>query len=262
MRLIGFLICLFVTGFTFSQNKPYTIGEQFVIKSKILNEDRPINVYLPMNFSIVDTTSYNVIYVLDGSQHEDFLHIVGLVQFFELQMSIPPTIVVGISNIDRKRDFTQFPSDTSMLSILPTAGGSSAFIDFLGNELKPAIKQRYGVSDKSTIIGQSLGGLLLTQIIYEKIDLFTNYIVVSPSLWWDNKALLKSNPKISNPQKNTRILISVGAEGMVMKSVAKSLFKKLKKFDQLKVDYNYLPKENHATILHNAVYQSFQKLFN
>ncbi|MDD3005857.1 MAG: alpha/beta hydrolase, partial [Flavobacterium sp.] len=66
--------------------------------------------------------------VLDGSAHEDFLHVVGLVQFFNLQMKMPKTIVVGIENVDRKRDFT-FPTELKELKEnYPTTGHSENFI--------------------------------------------------------------------------------------------------------------------------------------
>ncbi|WP_336734975.1 alpha/beta hydrolase-fold protein, partial [Chryseobacterium sp. VD8] len=84
--------------------KPLTIGEIRTIKSKILNEERTLNIYLPQKFD--KTKSYPIIYLLDGSMNEDFIHVTGLVQFFNQMYSMPETIVVGIANIDRKKDFT------------------------------------------------------------------------------------------------------------------------------------------------------------
>ena len=84
--------------------KPLTIGEIRTFKSKILNEDRTLNIYLPQGFD--KTKSYPIIYLLDGSMNEDFIHVTGLVQFFNQMYSMPETIVVGIANIDRKKDFT------------------------------------------------------------------------------------------------------------------------------------------------------------
>jgi hypothetical protein len=72
-----------------------------------LEEDRILNIYLPEGYG-EDSTRYPVIYLLDGSYNEDFLHICGLVQFLTMIEVMPKTIVVGIANVDRKRDFT-FP---------------------------------------------------------------------------------------------------------------------------------------------------------
>ena len=89
-------------------SKPFCIGKTITIHSKILNEDRILNIYLPNSYNPDSVKTYPVIYLLDGSRDEDFIHISGLVQFgsFSWINMIPETIVVGIANIDRKRDFT------------------------------------------------------------------------------------------------------------------------------------------------------------
>lgn len=108
--------------------KPLTIGEIRTIKSKILNEERTLNIYLPQNFD--KTKSYRIIYLLDGSMNEDFIHVAGLVQFFNLMYSMPETIVVGIANIDRKRDFTFHTDLKDLQQDYPTTGHSDKFINF------------------------------------------------------------------------------------------------------------------------------------
>jgi predicted alpha/beta superfamily hydrolase len=58
---------------------PITIGETREIKSDILKENRILNI-CTCNSS-ESTKKYPVIYLLDGSIDEDFIHIAGLVQF-------------------------------------------------------------------------------------------------------------------------------------------------------------------------------------
>ena len=52
---------------------------------------------------------------MDGSKDEDFIHISGIVQFgsFSWINMLPESIVVGIANVDRKRDFT-YPSSVEI----------------------------------------------------------------------------------------------------------------------------------------------------
>ena len=87
---------------------PLTIGETVKIYSKQLKEERALNIYLPQGYSPDSAKTYPVIYLLDGSLDEDFIHITGVVQFgsFSWINMLPESIVVGIANIDRKRDFT------------------------------------------------------------------------------------------------------------------------------------------------------------
>ncbi|WP_294244534.1 alpha/beta hydrolase-fold protein, partial [uncultured Chryseobacterium sp.] len=152
--------------------KPLTIGEIRTLKSKILNEDRVLNIYLPQNFD--KTKSYPVIYLLDGSMNEDFIHVTGLIQFFNQMYSMPETIVVGIANIDRKRDFTFHTDLKDLQKNYPTTGHSDKFISFLEKELKPYIENQFKITEKY-IFGQSLGGLLATEILLKKPELFNNY---------------------------------------------------------------------------------------
>src|SRR6478609_7359220 len=108
MKKLLFFLTLFIYSFSFAQEgkKPLNIGETITLDSKILSQKRVLNIYLPEGYTKTDTIKYPVIYLLDGTINEDFLHVSGLVQFFNMQLKMPKTIVVGIGNIDRKHDFT------------------------------------------------------------------------------------------------------------------------------------------------------------
>ncbi|QNN45047.1 alpha/beta hydrolase [Pedobacter roseus] len=253
-----------------SNSKPFVLGVIDEIQSKELAEKRILNIYLPEGYNPNDSTKYPVIYLLDGSADEDFIHIAGLVQFnsFEWVNQVPKSIVVGIATVDRKRDFT-FPTKIeSDQKKYPTTGHSDRFIAFIGNELQPYIQQKYKTNGAKTIIGQSLGGLLLTEILLKKPSLFNNYIIISPSLWWDNGSLLNEKANLAN--QPTQVYIAVGKEGLtptaiprVMEVDANLLAEKIKeaKAKNVKVYFDYLPLENHGTILHQAVSNSFRFLY-
>lgn len=258
-------LLLFLSTFQlFSQEaKPFTIGETRILKSAILNEDRTLNIYLPEGFD--KSKSYPVIYLLDGSANEDFLHIVGLVQFYKMQFNMPDFLVVGIANVDRKRDFTFHTDLEDLKKEYPTTGHSAKFIEFVEKELQPFVNKTYKTTKTKYIIGQSLGGLLASEILLKKPSLFTHYLIVSPSLWWDNESLLKEAKTLLDQQKemNSYVYISVGfQEHKTMVKDAKEFAEVLKKAKpKLKIDYLPLEKENHATILHQSISEAFKKLF-
>ena len=114
MRVAVFLFLFFQGTILFAQvtgkRTPFVLGFIDVIQSKELSEKRTINVYLPEGYDEQDSIKYPVIYLLDGSADEDFIHVVGLVQFnnFSWINRVPKPIVIGIADVDRKRDFT-FP---------------------------------------------------------------------------------------------------------------------------------------------------------
>lgn len=243
--------------------KPLTIGEIRTIYSKILNEDRVLNIYLPQNFD--KTKSYPIIYLLDGSMNEDFIHVTGLVQFFNQMYSMPETIVVGIANIDRKKDFTFHTDLKDLKKDYPTTGHSDKFISFLEKELKPYIESQFKTTDKY-LFGQSLGGLLATEILLKKPELFNNYFIISPSLWWDDESLLKQAPQLLTKIPDTKkfIYISVGkGEHPVMIKDAENFFDVLKTANKKNwnLEYKMMETDNHATILHRSLYEGLVKLF-
>ena len=257
---ILFISPLFAQQYTINENI-FALGIVDKIQSAILGETRTLNIYLPEGYSPDSATAYPVIYLLDGSANEDFIHIVGLVQFLVMIEKMPPSIVVGIANIDRRRDFTFLTAIEQDKKDYPTTGGSAKFITFVEKELQPYIEKKYRTGSK-TIIGQSLGGLLATEILLKKPNLFNNYIIVSPSLWWNNESLLNEAPGLLKKQvlKNTQVYISVGSEGKQMEDDAKKLSEILQTPGNVKVNLVPLPEENHLTILHNSVYKGLEIL--
>ncbi|RYD78376.1 MAG: alpha/beta hydrolase, partial [Sphingobacteriales bacterium] len=129
--------------------------------------------------------------------------------------------------------------------------------------LQPYISEKYKTNGNKTLIGQSLGGLLATEILFKKPQLFTNYMIVSPSLWWDNESLLNDAPKYLANARDTKanVYISVGTEGKQMEGDAKKLAEVFKAYKNLNVRFMPLPEENHLTILHNSLYKGFGLLY-
>jgi predicted alpha/beta superfamily hydrolase len=280
------LVCLslaLLPAFLFAQDKgsvqavgtkPFVLGVIEKLQSKVLGEERTLNIYLPEGYNKNDTTRYAVTYLLDGSADEDFIHIVGLYQFYSFEWinRVPKTIIVGIATIDRRRDFTYPTTIEKDKKKYPTTGHSDKFIAFIEKELQPFIENRYKVNASKTIIGESLGGLLATEILLKKPALFNKYIIVSPSIWWDNGSLLslQSPVLLEGYTHKTDVYVGVGKEGLtstemprVMEVDANLLADKIKatKSKAVSVYFDYLPEENHATIMHQAVNNALKQLY-
>ena len=254
-------------------SKPFVLGSIEELESKILGENRILNIYLPEGYIPNDTTRYPVVYLLDGSADEDFIHTVGLFQFntFSWIDRVPKSIVVGIATVDRRRDFT-FPSTIeSEKKTFPTTGHSDKFISFLEEELKPFINNKYKTNSSAMLIGQSLGGLLASEILLKRPEMFNKYLIISPSIWWDNGSLLnQSNQVIEKLSQKTDVYIGVGKEGLtpgefprVMEVDANLLVEKLNnsKNKNIAVYFDYLPDEDHATISHQAIFNGLRMLY-
>lgn len=239
-----------------SAQSPVAFGQRFALRSDILGEDRVLNVLLPAEYEDSTANSYPVIYLLDGGTTEDFFHAAGLVRYFDDHGMMPPAILVGIANTDRKRDFTYPSRDLRDQQDFPTGGGSANFVRFLQTELTAWTDATFRTTSHRTLIGQSLGGLLATEILLKHPGYFNDYAIVSPSLWWDKEGLYRGMDSLASALEifPDRIFVSVGEEYPVMVGGSRKLARLLN--DKTDATFLPLPDEDHNTILHEALYRA------
>lgn len=256
-----------------AQTVPLAFGWQTRLTSVNLQENRKINIYLPENYQPNDSNRYMTIYLPDGGSNEDFFHVSALVRYLNQPWinQLPPAIVVGIENTHRRRDFTFAVDQLDFLDTLgidraqfQQFGGSANYMAFLENELMPYIQKNYRTNGHNMLIGESLAGLLATEILFKKSALFQSYIIVSPSLWWGNgqlwqqvdegqwsKMLATKRICIVAPNKN---------EDVAMFDQAKNLYEILQPHASSST-FIYLEDETHATVFHEGVYRAIKSLY-
>ncbi|HEU4558067.1 MAG TPA: alpha/beta hydrolase-fold protein [Longimicrobium sp.] len=167
--------------------------DTFTIQSAAVGEVRRINVYTPPGYA-AGATRFPVLYMPDGGVQEDFPHVVATVDAAIRAGEMRPVLVVGIENTERRRDMTGPTDIASDRTIAPRVGGSAAFRRFIASELIPEVRRRYRVTDETAIIGESLAGLFIMETFLLQPDLFDTYIALSPSLWWNDEALVRAAP--------------------------------------------------------------------
>ena len=232
------------------------IGSTETIHSKILNEDRNIFVYLPEGYAQTQE-KYPVIYVLDGNGN--FVFSASVVNFLSRVGRIPRSIVVGIQNTDRNRDFT--PTKTNEL---PTSGGADNFIRFIEKELQPFIKENYRIQPYRTLFGHSLCGMFAVYSLIQNQNLFNSYISVSPYLQYDNNAVIElasSKPK-ENTKLNGEIYISAGDEPIYIESIKKLEDIISTKVFELNLMIDLNKEDNHNSILLKSFYKGLEYIYS
>lgn len=173
-----------------------TIGTRHTVFSLILNEEREYWVYIPEQHKGETTTSYPVLYLLDG---DSFFHsVVGYARFFSSSKasSFPPCIIVAVLNTDRTRDLTPTRSaarrdGTIRSGDKPVGGGAEFFFRFLTEELRPEIEKKASTNGQNFLVGHSYAGLFTLHILLSHPEAFDTYIALDPSLWWDGGYILK-----------------------------------------------------------------------
>jgi len=179
-------IMLFLWCGSFYSQTAISIGQQYSIHSKILNENRTYQVYLPQSYNWAQDRKYPVLFVLDGES--SFIGTVGAVSSLSAAGEIPELIVVAINSTIRIRDFTQ----TDWSSHWIGGGGAKNFKSFLSQELIPEIEKKYRTNGYRILSGHSAGGQFALYTLTSEPSLFNAYFVTSPSLDWDDGLPQKS----------------------------------------------------------------------
>jgi len=169
---------------------PVPPHQTFTIRSAALQEDRVINVYTPPGYDDSVAASFPVLYMPDGGLDEDFPHIATTIDSLIRRRRIPPMLVVGIPNTERRRDLTGPTTVAKDSTIAPHVGGSAEFRRFIRDELMPEVRRRYRGTGNTAVVGESLAGLFVVETFLLDPALFDRYIAVSPSLWWNDDGLL------------------------------------------------------------------------
>jgi predicted alpha/beta superfamily hydrolase len=243
---------------------PLVVGETFAINSKVLNETRRINVYLPSIYTASPATRLPVLYMPDGGIGEDFLHVAGLVEVSVGNATMRPFILVGIENTERRRDMTGPTENENDKKIAPHVGGSAAFRKFIREELMPQVKRRYRTTDETAIVGESLAGLFIVETFLLEPDLFDTYIAFDPSLWWnDQKMVNAAGGRLRVRPQLAKTLYFASSDDDLHIGATPKLAAALERGAPtgLRWHYERMPDEKHSTIYHPAALRALRALF-
>ena len=164
--LIFILVTLTSCSNAFKINDPIPKHDSLTIVSKFVNETRRINIWTPPNYNQT-TDSLPILYMPDGGIiDEDFPHIANTIAELMKTKKIPPIILVGIANTQRRRDLTGPTEVAKDKEIAPIVGGSEKFRAFIKEELFPEINKRYRTTNEKSIIGESLSGLFVVETFF------------------------------------------------------------------------------------------------
>jgi predicted alpha/beta superfamily hydrolase len=271
--IFSFIILTAIPGTIVSQvnTQEIKVGEKVVIKSVVLDEDRTILIGFPKDYPTSER-KYPVLYILDGEFF--FQQAIGAVNFLSecsyiINNPLPQMIIVGIVNVDRNRDHTPTYAPNQLGRLYyPTSGKADMFAEFLSAELIPYIDSEYRTQPYRILAGWSFGGLFTIHTFFENPELFSAYLAISPSLWWDQDMYVaKTDSILSNKQLLTRKLtVTIGTleGGDIGRSVRDGFIPLMK--EKLAADYPFnaveIPDEGHSFVPYKAIYEGLISLYS
>lgn len=165
-----------------------------------------IKVALPEDYHS-SFEKYSTVYVLDGQENFDF--VANHCKEIANRNSVQHVLVVSIGyGNDRSIDYTP-------TKVGSNTGGGAQFLDFIEKELIPRVEQDFRVDttrSSRVILGHSYGGLFGACVFAVNNNLFGNYILLSPSIWFDNEAslLLEKQKRDINKDNPQLVFLGIG----------------------------------------------------
>jgi len=128
--------------------------------------------------------------------------------------------------LERGYDLTPSADDSSLAAeTVPgsppwrsaNVGGVDEFLKVIETEIKPRIANLTHINrSNQAIFGHSFGGLAVLHALFVEPDAFRTFIIASPSIWWNNKAVLADegtfSKEVTTGRAQPRVLLTVGSE--------------------------------------------------
>lgn len=184
------------------------------IESTVLGKKYDLFIKVPRSYFLAKNKSkkYPVLYLNDGPY--TFKVAAGVTHM----RNMDKVIVVGISfahgengQFSRVRDLTPVV-DQSWTKY--TTGGATDYLAFIEKEVFQYIERNYRVNTEQKILsGQSLGGSFAAWVLLTKPELFSTYILTSPSLWFKNDWIFELENKYAEKNKSLQanVFMATGA---------------------------------------------------
>ncbi len=186
------------------------------LRSRFLKEPRDVITYLPPDYNSAPDRRYPVLYLHDGQNLFDSATAFGgnewgldeVAEELIESRQIQPLIMVGIYNTGPRR----MSEYTHIRDRWGRGGRARAYGKLIVDDLKPFIDAEYRTLpdfENTGLGGSSLGGLVTLYLGLHHPQTFGKLIVMSPSVWWANRAILREIRKLRQ-KLDQRIWLDTG----------------------------------------------------
>jgi len=243
------------------------------IKSKINNISYKLYINLPANY-YTSNTKYPVIFLLDADY--SFPIAKQIVEHLSDRDRIQDILIVGIAydgpleyKMNRTRDYTPVHIKDGGYGpeYQKASGGAKKFAGFIRSELIPYIDKNFHVNKNRTLVGHSFGGLFATWLSFYAPNIFSNYIIVSPSLWYDKHYMFSLQRKTNShhTKSHNKLFFGIGNKenGGMYKMVTdlRQFVENQKTQDKKDLKFIIFPYQDHDTIFPTALSQGLMFIY-
>jgi len=233
MRSRFLLACVFVSVLArhgpSANSQSRALNEEFRLHtnfhSKFLPKDRNVIVWLPPGYHSEPAKRYPVLYMHDGGSVFILWRIDEIAKPLITSRQVEPLIIVMVNHGGTEDDRFDEYTPTKPANF-KSGGKADSYGRMLVEELKPFIDSQYRtLTDPANtgLGGVSLGGIVSLHLGLKYSLVFGKLAVMSPSVWWDNKIIVR-NMKDLKTKPALRIWLDIGTgEGQRAVDDAKEL---------------------------------------
>ncbi|MRT55544.1 prolyl oligopeptidase family serine peptidase [Enterobacteriaceae bacterium RIT693] len=207
------------SGAALTQDKPYTLANTLV-HSLNSPENGEYKIMVSWPEGQAPAEGWPVIYLLDGESV--FPGAVSLMQRLTCERCpLTPGVVVAIDYPGDSRRERDYRPTVDKVALEPNPAGGTyppgapgeaqKFWRFIDAELKPWVAQRWQINpQRQALFGHSYGGLFTTWLFMTSPGAFQHFYASSPSVWWNDRYLLRMAQTWQSDEGHTQLSVSVG----------------------------------------------------
>lgn len=205
------------------------------------------------------------------------------VRIMSFSREAPEAVVVGLSfEATSNREYTNLrarwftptpfmpPPETGVRDVDASfCGHGASTVGMVEAQLLPELQERYGNGPR-WYVGHSFSALLGLQMLFSRPQLFSKWLLASPSIWWDGRAILEHEAAWFDKTSDlpARIWISAGEleagldTSYAMLENARELANTLRQRDYpgLHVRFAELANESHSSTIGAAISAGLRSL--
>lgn len=174
-------------------------------------------VSLPESYASEPGRRYPVLYVTDADYAFPVVRSIAR-RVRDKGRSLEDFILVGLSYAEgddpatsRNRDYTPTPAGGPGEYVY---GGAEAYRRYLVSHALPFVESRFRTDPSRRILmGHSYGGLLGAHILFTEPSMFTDYVLGSPSLWYDEQHMFAVEQRYAKANRDlpANVFMYIGA---------------------------------------------------
>lgn len=289
------VLCIFqnsIFGQSSTENKKFpeiTLErtEIRVLHSEIVGQDYELNISFPF-INPYGGEAYPVIFILDPFR--DFVMTKGISDVLMSSQQIPRVMLVGIGYggkgfdalqnyaLGRLKDYIpvqdsakeeylrNMAENMGIENLNIVSGKAPEFLEFIKKELVPFLESNYNVdTNKCVLSGYSDAGLFALYALFHEPELFSGYLIGSPSIQFKNELALEYESKYAKTHKDLRakIFMSAGEDEELTANNVRKMDDMLnsRNYQNLKLKTVILENENHATSYPSFINRGLMEIF-